>query len=571
MKFIKLLFIFWCCINTLKAQEVASEALKSSVKLLIHPTGNAEKEQTYIPLVYLGSPLEVKLVASLADYLVQKEGWPQLLIVGIDASAGGSLQQKLSSYTNYKSDPFMEFLADELPNYLDQNYSLHPYRILAGHQDAGAYVFTTMMDKQDAYQSFICLAPTFYHLAEAELYYRTFLVDHFNWDNFFYVAQGFGDDAAMKESLALSRLMLAHSIERPIDFHFDFFDDIRNSALLPEALPSALRKLFSDLDLAIMHDFGGAKNLWEKQAKLIKKYNFDPLNLRLPKIPVSRELLPLGEKQPQLIPAKFDLLWHQQPDKYDFGKPQLLNLQRYFQANNQQEAAKQLQKIINNDDYDLNNQQTGVLNNYTSSVDLEDGKLLSILQSSSAIGQELELVGADVNTEPVINVSFDGEDDSAVIRADRFNKLTGSFSLATWINPTSVARFKSFIYQAYQGVERPSWRVGFGPMAETQWGVTIWSNAYKDHIINKSIPTNTWTHLTVIMDQAMGEVRYYMNGENVGVVKQIFPLFATEEPILIGNKFHGSLSHMHFYERGLSAAEAKAIFEKEKNKFYNKK
>ena len=61
-----------------------------------------------------------------------------------------------------------------------------------------------------------------------------------------------------------------------------------------------------------------------------------------------------------------------------------------------------------------------------------------------------------------------------------------------------------------------------------------------------------------------------MNGEKAGTVEQIFPLFATNEPIILGrgnNFYHGSLSHIHFYERGLSAAEAKTIFEMEKKIF----
>lgn len=561
-----LIFLF---IN-LKAQNIQSEALGKSIILSIHPTGNPDSKQAYIPLVYLGDQSEANLVASLADYLVKKEGWPQLLVVGIDPSAGGSLQQKLTSYINYKEDPFQDFLANELVNYLEDKFTIHPYRILAGHQDAGAYVFTTMMDKQDAFQAFICLAPTFYHLPQAELFYRTFLVDHFNWDDYFYIAQGFGDDAEMKESLALSRLMLAHSIERPIDFHFEFFEQVRNSTLLPEALPSALRKLFSDLDLAIMNKFGGAEYLWEKQARLIQKYNFDPLNLRLPKIPASRVLKTTGEKNPEVIPAKLQLLWHQQQDKYSFEKKDLVNLQHYFQASGLSEAANQIQKILNDKTYQFKKQKPGNLNRYDASVDLDEGRLLSVLTESSDPASELQMDGARVQDLPVASIQFDGEDDIAIIQSDQFSDLTGSFSVATWINPASVARFEAFISQAYQDSNKTHWRVGFGPMAESQWGLTIWNNAWKDHIINKTIPTNDWTHLTIVVDQSLGQVHYFMNGEKAGTVEQIFPLFATDEPVILGrgnNFFHGSLSHIHFYKRGLSAAEAKTIFEKEKKKF----
>lgn len=572
MKFIRLIFILACSFTwfSIQAQEVASDALNASVPLSIHPTGNNQLEPTYIPLVYLGDQKQVNLVASLADYLVQKEGWPQLLVVGIDASAIGSLQEKLTSYTNYKADPFKEFLANELISYLSQQYSMHPFRILAGHQDAGAYVFTTMMDKQDAYHAFICLAPTFYHLPEAELYYRTFLVDHFNWDDFFYVAQGFGDDAPMKESLALTRLMLAHSIERPIDFHFEFFEQVRNSALLSEAFPGALRKLFADLDLAIMHKFGGPEYLWDKKKALIGKYNFDPLNLKLPKIPVARVLKTTGDNNPYVIPSKFNLLWHQQQEKYSFEKKDLINLQNYFQANGLTEASGQVQKILNNEIYGFEKQNPENLNHYKASVDLEEGHMLSVLTENSNPAAELHVEGARLQQSPVISIQFDGADDIATVNTDKFNDLTGSFSVATWINPASVARFEAFISQAYQGSNKTHWRLGFGPMAESQWGLTIWNNAWKDHVINQTIPINTWTHLTVVVDQSLGEIHYFMNGEKAGSVEQVFPLFATNEPVILGrgnNFFHGSLSHIHFYERGLSAAEAKAIFEQEKKKF----
>ncbi|MGK7396679.1 MAG: LamG-like jellyroll fold domain-containing protein [Candidatus Cyclobacteriaceae bacterium M3_2C_046] len=565
----------WFILNVLlvQGQEISSSALNATIPLSIHPTGDADQEQTFIPLVYLGDQTQVNFVASLSDYLVKQEGWPHLLVVGIDPTSGADLREKLKQYINYAQDPLQDFLTEELFQYLGQNYSLHPFRILAGHQEAGAYVFTTMMDQQDTYHAFICLAPAFYQLPQAELAMRTFLVDHFEWDDFLYIAQGFGDNTQMKESLELSRLLNSHSIERPIDYHFEFFDQVKNSSLLPEAMPDALRKLFADLDLGIMLNYGGVDYLWEKKARLADKYDFDPLNLRLPKIPVSQILLSLGMEQPDLLPSRFRMLWHQHPERYDFDKTHLINLKQYFENIKNDLAAGQLQTIISDPAYQTVNQSPYLTNNYSPIIKLEQGKLMSVLTSSSKVEEDLQIEGAEINTDPIKSIRFDGKDDYAIIKSDQLNDLTGSFSVSTWIRPNSVERFEAFISQAVEGETKSHWRIGFGPMPASQWGLSIWNNAWKDYLINQIIPLNSWSHLAVVVDQSLGQVTYYLNGEPVNTVEQVFPLFSSQEPVVIGRNnrnggyFDGSLSYIHLYRRGLSDSEVKALFERNKKDF----
>jgi predicted alpha/beta superfamily hydrolase len=555
-----------------QAQEVKSDVLDTSVQLQIHATGG-DTTQAYIPLVYLGNQEQINLLTSVADYLVKNENLPPLLIVGIDAFGSADWDQRLTQYTNYTADPLQAFLADELPAYLEQHFDTRPFRILAGQGDAAAYVFTVMMDRQDVYHAYICMAPALYKLPHPELAMRTFLVDHFYWDDFLYIAQGFGDDTRMKESLELSRLLNAHSVERPIDYHFRFFDHVKNNALLPEALPDALRRLFADLDLTIMLNYGGVAYLWDKRETLLSKYGYDPLNLRLPQIPVSRALLPVGLEQPNILAAQYELLRHQQPERYSFGKTDLLNLRRYFEAHQRQEAARHVQTIVDDRRYSLRQQKTNSLNLYARSEDLAYGRLLQVLDENVAGADALQVEGAELTHEPLQMIKFDGKDDYAIIQSDKLNNLTGSFSLSVWINPASAERFEAFISQAVEGDVKSHWRLGFGPMPETQWGLSVWNNAWKDYLINRTIPYNTWTHLAVVADQSLGQLTYYMDGEAVGKVEQLFPLFPTKEPVVIGRNnlnggyFDGSLANLEIYDRGLSPAEVSTIFGKNKNKF----
>jgi len=565
-----LVFAILCCLN-LHAQVVRSDVLDTTVHLQVHASESAEG-QAYIPLVYLGEDEQISLVASLANHLSKSENFPPLLVVGISDFTNSDWEERLSNYTNYGADPLQEFLTKELIGYLEQHFNIQPYRLLAGQGQAAAYVFTVMMDQQNVYNAYFCMAPTFYHLPHPELAMRTFLVDHFHWDDFLYIAQGFGDDTQMKESLELSRLLNSHSVERPIDYHYKFFDQVKNSELLPIALPDALRKLFADLDLTIMLNYGGAEYLWDKQTALVSKYGYDPLQLKLPKIPVSRKLLPTGRTQPALLPAQFKLLWYQEQKRYSFDKTELLNLKQYFQANELPEAVGYLEDILEDEQYNYQHQNTNALNHYGQSTGLEQGKLLTILDGSDTENQ-LHIEGAQLRNEKVGSIQFDGKDDYAIIQSDRVNNLTKSFSLSLWINPASSARFEAFISQAVEGEVKSHWRVGFGPMPETQWGLSIWNNAWKDYLINQSIPYHTWTHLAIVVDQSLGWVTYYMNGEPVGKVEQVFPLFPTQEPIIIGRNnqvggyFDGQLSNVSLYERGLSAAEVRALFEQNQAEF----
>ena len=574
MRFISIiLIILTSCLSNLYAQKIQidSKLLNRSISLIIP---NSDTTKTYLPLIYFGDQTQIELASAITNHLHQTTYIPPIMVIGISDFSNGELAQQLRNYQYGQSNLIMKFLSDELIPYLEQNYKLHPYRILAGHREAGAFVFTTMMEK-DIFQAYFCFAPTIYQLPNPELSWRSFLVDHFLWDDFLYISQGFGDDSKMKESLEISRLLKAHSVERKIDYHFRFFDHLSNASLLPESMPDALRKLFADLEYSIMLEFGGIEALYEKKENLERKYGFDPLELKIPKIPVSRALLNFD---PQMIPVKFDELWRNEREQYDFRQFHLVNLYNYFEAQQQVNKSTAIMKVLNQNQYGYQfkkkDLESSELNNYHQQARLNNAKIIEVVAPTGLVATNLTLEGATPSHEDGINkIHFDGQDDFARIDSGAFSQLTGSFSVATWIKPSSKARFEAFISQAVEGEVRSHWRVGFGPMPDSQWGLSIWNNAWKDYLVNENIPLNQWTHLVVAVDQSLGKVHYFMDGKPVGLVNQVFPLWPTKEPVILGRNnanglyFEGDLSGVVFYRRVLSASEAETIFKQQRGQF----
>lgn len=445
---------------------------------------------------------------------------------------------------------------------VEEKWEMAPYRLAAGHDIGALNALQLMFNDYDLFDAFILAAPPIYRLKDPERQYRTFLVEYMDFDGFVFIANGFGDQGAMRESQLLTRLMKSHSVERPMQYHFELMENETNASVFANALSKGLIALFADTQMTTMMPYGGMEGWWNRKEQLIQKYGYDPLNLTLKPIPASQALLAMEPTSPKEVKAFLTTLEATKTDRYDFSPEHFASLAEYWKSQGNTELANALDSNENMDSTKINRYGADA-------VDVELGLVLYLdLDPSATLG------ALSTNLKPVRGkigkgLYFNGETSLLEIASDNIQHLDASFTVCIWLKPESISPFQRWIARPLPDTNKGAWQVGFGPLGHNQWGISTFNDAFQDYWVNDDIKTDAWVHLSVVVDQALGEVRYYKNGEFYKKVQGVLPFSAVGTPLLLGsnaqrkNHFKGILDELYLYKRALSAIEIKTIYLKE--------
>src|SRR5207247_1968842 len=82
-----------------------------------------------------------------------------------------------------------------------------------------------------------------------------------------------------------------------------------------------------------------------------------------------------------------------------------------------------------------------------------------------------------------------------------------------------------------------------------------------------TIPLNTWTHVAMTFDSAIGQYVLYVNGAPVASTLSAGPIFTTSHNVQIGREdsyigrlFDGLVDEVEIFSRALTPSEIQAIF-----------
>ncbi len=167
---------------------------------------------------------------------------------------------------------------------------------------------------------------------------------------------------------------------------------------------------------------------------------------------------------------------------------------------------------------------------------------------------------------------FNGK--NSYIDTDKKNVLnyTESITISCWVFPRRAKNWESWICK--DGPKWASeWRMGFGENKNTEWGFTVCNliagrNNWADYwITNSEIQLNKWTHVAVSADQDKNIVSVYMNGNKVGVLRDLRKFEKSESSVRIGFQtddnvyFDGKIDDIRIYKHVLSDEEVREVFE----------
>ena len=168
--------------------------------------------------------------------------------------------------------------------------------------------------------------------------------------------------------------------------------------------------------------------------------------------------------------------------------------------------------------------------------------------------------------------SFDGIDDFIFVPASASLNVTGSLSLAAWVNPVNYTHQRCILEwndetgaggaHMWMGVWGWQWG-GLGT------GANVVDENNGDHVVNMANPeANQWHHLVVTYDQDIGIGRVYLDGQlaDEKALGKFIP--NTSRNVYIGYRpkqaldlFYGMMDDIRIYRGALSASNVLNLFQ----------
>lgn len=192
--------------NEDKAFLINSKSLHEPRSIWIHlPSDYYSTTQTYPTLYLLDGEGHFKYVSDLVDYLssYDRNRIPEMIVVAIlnvdrtrdftpihSLIFGGKIDSSLMATTG-GGDKFLQFIQTELVPFIDSNYRVQPYRILATHSLGGTFGLYAKETNPDLFKSTILMSPAIYG-GNSEILnrFKPFLQSHQNLTGKIFISIG---------------------------------------------------------------------------------------------------------------------------------------------------------------------------------------------------------------------------------------------------------------------------------------------------------------------------------------------------------------------------------------------
>ena len=139
--------------------QLRSESMGEMRSFQVHRPANYDISNARYPvLIVLDGEDHFQHVSTTVDFLGAAGKIPAMLVVGIPNT---DRYRDMDTAAPPGSSAFLKFITDELVPKVDRDYRTRPYRILAGHSDAGLYALYSMINAPEVFRGYIVVAPAF--------------------------------------------------------------------------------------------------------------------------------------------------------------------------------------------------------------------------------------------------------------------------------------------------------------------------------------------------------------------------------------------------------------------------
>ena len=252
MKYITLLLLLFSASPLLaqtKTEEVFSAKLntKREITVTLPPYYKTDKNKKYPLLLVMDGEYLVSPFAGTLSYTTYWDELPETIIVGINHIDDKQRTEDchINDATGLPEDSgnnFFEFINDELLPYLEKNYRISPFRIIAGH-DLTARIANFFLYKENPpFNGYISFSPD----VPAEMETRLpQMLGQSKKQIIYYLATAEGDVERLRKKIKVLDTNLKAVKNPNVKYVYDEFKDASHFSLIPYGAPGALYSMFA--------------------------------------------------------------------------------------------------------------------------------------------------------------------------------------------------------------------------------------------------------------------------------------------------------------------------------------
>jgi predicted alpha/beta superfamily hydrolase len=256
-------------VNNDKAVLLPSKVLGENRTLWVHlPIDYNSSTNTYPVLYLLDGDSHFKYTAELVNYLADydMDRTPDIIVVGVvNIDRGRDLMPRHPHNANGVIDSsrvladtgagkFLRFLKDEVVPYINNNYRVQPYNILAGHSLAGLFAFYAKEAAPDLFQANILISPAINGVNDKLLAdFKPFLKSHQQIKGKLFITIG-NENTQRVDSLVQQ---LTHIAPKTLSWDFKKYEDENHFSVTYKSLFDGLKFIYKNWFV----DFYGASKM----------------------------------------------------------------------------------------------------------------------------------------------------------------------------------------------------------------------------------------------------------------------------------------------------------------------
>jgi uncharacterized protein len=235
----------------IKHDEVESRKLGEtrSISIALPEYYNEDKNKTYPLIVLLDGDYLLAPFEGTLQYANYWDDLPEAIIVAIDEGEKGQREEdtQVSELTNMpigSGDQFYQFVATELLPYIEKNYRVSPFKVVAGHDVTAGFINFFLYKDNPVFNGYICFSPELSPDMDVILAERAAALKK---PVFYYLATSGGDvEKLQKSTKALDESLKAAQTQNPnFRYFFENLGEASHYALVAYGVPGALYSIFS--------------------------------------------------------------------------------------------------------------------------------------------------------------------------------------------------------------------------------------------------------------------------------------------------------------------------------------
>lgn len=276
--------------GTVKRLTLKSTVLgEDRVVLVRTPAGYETNKLTYPVLYMTDGDAHMGHTASTIEFLTGHGRILDLIVVGITntdrtrdlspvKSTNKNAAGELQAPTSGGADNFLKFFETELIPYIEKEYRVQPYRILAGHSLGGLFAIHAMISKPGLFNSYVAVSPALqWENGEALKRAEEFLKNQKEMKVTLFVSLG-NETGAIGESFDSFKDLLSKTNIQGFEWQAERMDDEDHGSVVLRSHYFGLRKVYAGWqgprDPKSGAVIGGLKGAEEHYKRLSEKFGY---------------------------------------------------------------------------------------------------------------------------------------------------------------------------------------------------------------------------------------------------------------------------------------------------------